>query len=536
MTPRGPLIAALCLPLLSTACTLIVDRSADQCESDADCAAFPGTACSKDNVCAPPPCNTNADCTPANTICVQRDHLCASLLSAECTTIEGDYKNKDALILGSILPTSQTAGVSIENGIRLAIHDFEQTSNGLPPVPGETAPRPLVLVGCNDNSDADTAVAAASHLVDLGLPAIIGAAYSGITIRMATEVTIPGGVLAISPSATSAALTDLSDNNLVWRTSPSDIYQAQAMDLYLPQVVEPDVRATLSLMPGDKVKVTILNKGDSYGSGLGKAVEKDLILNGAPALDTSNAGSYVRFDYGDPDDAQNNPTKYDQAVTQVLDDTPHILIILGTTEVVTDLLKPIEDGWPSGLPYRPTYVLSDGGVVNELWETVGTDDALRRRVTGTIPGTTNILFNAFRSEYNSQFMDGTSPDVFGSAGAYDATYLLAYGAVSLGAEPITGPALVESLKKMVPPGATVDVGTDAINGTLMTLANGGSINFNGASGPLDFDVTTGEAPSDIQIWCMPKGVDGSAQSAIGSGLYLDAGSNALQGTIGAVCN
>jgi hypothetical protein len=97
-------------------------------------------------------------------------------------------------------------------------------------------------------------------------------------------------------------------------------------------------------------------------------------------------------------------------------------------------------------------------------------DALRVRVTGTIPGTTNILFNAFRSEYTSQFTDGTSPDVFGAAG------------------------------------------------------------------PLDFNLATGEAPSDIQIWCMPRGSDGTAQSAIGSGLYLDAGSNALQGAIGTICD
>jgi branched-chain amino acid transport system substrate-binding protein len=50
-----------------------------------------------------------------------------------------------------------------------------------------------------------------------------------VTIRTTTDVTIPAGVLALSPSATSPAITGLNDRGLVWRTAPSDEIQAEAL-------------------------------------------------------------------------------------------------------------------------------------------------------------------------------------------------------------------------------------------------------------------------------------------------------------------
>ncbi|HSN98172.1 MAG TPA: ABC transporter substrate-binding protein, partial [Candidatus Nanopelagicales bacterium] len=222
----------------SSSCTLIIDRSPAQCESDADCSAFPGTACSADLVCVEPSCATNQECVdrlgPYHA-CVKQTGACADLRSPQCSVIEGDYAADGAILLGVVVPTEGEAagtGKAILNGVRLALAEFEQTSNGLPPAPGSSARRPLAIVACNDNSDANTSVAAAQHLVSLGVPAIIGAAFSGLTIKMATEVTIPGETLVISPSATSVAITDLADEGLVWRTSPSDIFQAGAIVLY----------------------------------------------------------------------------------------------------------------------------------------------------------------------------------------------------------------------------------------------------------------------------------------------------------------
>ncbi|MEO5726465.1 MAG: hypothetical protein ABI134_12920, partial [Byssovorax sp.] len=68
------------------------------------------------------------------------------------------------------------------------------------------------------------------------------------------------------------------------------------------------------------------------------------------------------------------------------------------------------------------------------------------------------------------------------------------------------------------------------------VANDGTIDYNGASGPLDFDNKTGEAPSDIQIWCIPKDQStGKAGSALSSGQSYSAASDKLVGVIAPYC-
>ena len=531
---------------LAAGCTLLVDRDADQCSADGDCGAFPGTTC-VEGVCSAvvDECQSTAECMQKLGdfhICRKSDHTCQALQSSLCTTVDGDYTSDAAIIFGAVGPTSggdALTGRTIENSVKLAIDDFETAANGLPPAPGTSTRRPLVVVGCDDTSDSNTAVAAAQHLVGtVGVPAIIGAAFSGITLQMATAVTIPGGVLTISPSATSVVLTDLQDHDLVWRTSPSDVLQAAAVKEYVP-FLEQQVRTELALTPADKVTLLVFNKGDAYGAGLAEALEPILEVNGANALAPSNSGFYGRFAYGNPDDPTNDPPKYAEARLAALAGKPHIILVFGTTEAVTEIFAPVEQQWDSSQPpvtHKPHWLFSDGGLVPDLWDTVvTTNDALRRRVTGTVPGTTDLLFQSYKQNYTTKYGgDGTSPDVFGGAGAYDATYLIAYSVAALAGQPVTGTSLAAVLAagrmgSDTPPPDVVNVGKSGINGAFQRLSAGQSIDFQGASGPLDFDLTTGEAQSDIQIWCMSTDITGHAEAGISSGIYYSASSASLVG-------
>ena len=74
---------------------------------------------------------------------------------------------------------------------------------------------------------ADMATAAATQLINDGAVAIVGAMCSGVTIAAANNVAIPNGVLMISPSGTAATITTLDDKDLVFRTSPSDAYNSE---------------------------------------------------------------------------------------------------------------------------------------------------------------------------------------------------------------------------------------------------------------------------------------------------------------------
>ena len=106
--------------------------------------------------------------------------------------------------------------------------------------------------------DAAAATAAAERLVTSdGVAAINGANCSGATTAVLNNVVIPNGIVMISPSATTPALSSIEDNGLFFRTAPSDTRQAEIMTQIL------DNRGIKT------VAVTYTN--NDYGKGLADA-------------------------------------------------------------------------------------------------------------------------------------------------------------------------------------------------------------------------------------------------------------------------
>ena len=103
--------------------------------------------------------------------------------------------------------------------------------------------------------DAAAATTAAERLVTAEKVAgIMGADCSGVTIAVANNVAVPNGIPMVSPSATSPALSTISDNGYFFRTAPSDARQGQLL-------------AEITLSRGIKsVAVTYVNS--DYGKGL----------------------------------------------------------------------------------------------------------------------------------------------------------------------------------------------------------------------------------------------------------------------------
>lgn len=602
-------VASAAIAGAAASCSLIAQTSGDQCAAASECAGFPGlrscdngvcveaaeppactddegcktyadaackaqlcvrTTCATDGDCAPPTvtcqtgkcesattttdCAVNADCVAAGKgeLCRKDTKTCVSVKSVQCTTLYPDGPIADnAFIFGSILPTKgndANTGLPIENSIKLAINDFTQAANGLPPAPGSTGNRPMVLLGCNDDSDADTAVAAAQHLVDeVGVSAIIGAAFSGITIKVATAVTIPKKVMLFSPSATSVAITNLdtSSPRLLWRTSPPDSFQAQALTFYMSDI-EAKVRADNSLMATDKINVAVLFKGDAYGKGLAEELAKSLSFNGGTST-SSDTTHYFSENYGNPDDPSTDPPHYSDTVTHAIGKAPHVVFVFGTAEAVTDVFAKIEENWPAAISYKPRYVFADGGLVSNLWTYNKMTDALRQRVSGTVPGTTGALFSSFISSYKSKFGSDPDPSVFGTGGAYDIVHMLAFSAVFQGANPLTGSNLAKGMAALIPPatgtvppinaGSSADITTafGALAAAAASMKTGSVIDFAGTSGPLNFNLTKGEAPSDVQIWCMPVGNGSPAGAGKFSGYYYDSATDKMTGTLSWDC-
>jgi branched-chain amino acid transport system substrate-binding protein len=88
----------------------------------------------------------------------------------------------------------------------------------------------MVLTLADSQCDPKAGVDAGQKVVSVEqVVAVIGASCSGATNGMVQSVTIPAGVMSISDSATAPSITDLKDNDLVFRTAPSDAYQGAAL-------------------------------------------------------------------------------------------------------------------------------------------------------------------------------------------------------------------------------------------------------------------------------------------------------------------
>src|SRR5918996_425488 len=261
------------------------------------------------------------------------------------------------------------------------------------------------LVLGDSQCDPKAAVDAATKVVNVEqVVAIIGATCSGGTNAMAQSVTIPAGVVSVSDSATAPSITELEDNDLVFRVVPSDAYQGQALVAY-------------------------------YG-GSGITIIRNSLENGL-------------FE---------------------------------------------------------TFLAADGMADATVIEQIGAD-MLRDHLFITLPGSDSQdpSYRAFAEAFEQSGKDPAGPFI---ANGYDATFLIALAIEKVGAADRA--KISEALRAVAgPPGIVIRPGqwTEAKE----AIAAGEDINYEGASGPANFD-ENGEVAGIYQLYMV--GADDQWQSQL----------------------
>lgn len=149
--------------------------------------------------------------------------LLATAASALIAGSAGAEDIKLGISLGFTGPLESMAP-GMQNGAELAIK--EVSDSGLL-LDGSTV---SAVTGDSTCIDAAAATATVERLITAeGVRGIIGGMCSGETIASLENVARPNGVVMISPSATSPALSDMEDDGLFFRTSPSDARQGEVM-------------------------------------------------------------------------------------------------------------------------------------------------------------------------------------------------------------------------------------------------------------------------------------------------------------------
>jgi branched-chain amino acid transport system substrate-binding protein len=133
---------------------------------------------------------------------------------------------------------------------------------------GFTGPLESITVrGDSTCTDAPAATAAAERLITAeGVKGIIGGDCSGMTGAVLQNVARPNGIVMISPSATSPALTTAEDDGLFFRTAPSDAREGEVM-------------ADILTEKGIK-SIALTYTNNDYGKGLAEAIATGFIAKG----------------------------------------------------------------------------------------------------------------------------------------------------------------------------------------------------------------------------------------------------------------
>ncbi len=298
-------------------------------------------------------------------------------------------------------------------------------------------------------SDVTAAVDAATHLVhNEKVLAIVGPLCSGAAIAVYKNVTIPAGITAVSPSATSPAITSLDDGDLVFRTSPSDVYQGNIM-------------ARLLLSKGIKhIVITYVN--NDWGKGISAELSKAFEAAGGEV-----AGN-IAHEEGKAD--------YSDVIRSLSSPGVGTLVVLayanGSGQTV--LRQAVESG------AFEQFVGGDGMASNTLIAAIGSDKLRGMIVTkpGAPDSTGARVFNKFA------WADNLNPAGAFVGQSYDAAFLLALAIEKNGKAERAG--ISQALRAVAtPPGEVILPGEWAKAKALIKA--GKEINYEGATGSLDFD-------------------------------------------------
>jgi len=477
-------------------------------------------------------CSLNSECNDDQRC--SSGGFCVNLLSPECDILQWpDDGHDDVVFLGSIMSTSGIFAELVqplENATQLAIEDFNDNTSGL-----QNGSK-IAWVGCDATAGVDAAVAAAEHLRDNAeVPAIIGPIFSEQVRDVAEQVTVPADIFVISPTASAPSLSNFDDDNLVWRVTPNDVYQGNALiDRFVGD-----------LSPAPE-RMLVLNKDDSYGTELRDLIQTELFSNipivyfaSYPPPETFDNEADLVNAYGDilslafsESGIAVNPGEYDSPD----DHYTHVLII-GTSEAEAFIVSYL-GAWaqifaPIGAPF-PLVTTSHGAVPNlpatvanigstpQTMPLIPLKPLLFSSLRGTSP---NIFdpenFTAFNIRYKIRFNDQDA--ITSSSLGYDAALSTMLAMVTIPADqPITGSGIAAGMASLNDSEGTAiscegPVGVflqDARN----ALAAGNTIDLQCVSGALDWDPDNGEIRADVLGWHLTGTPDVPALNA--NCLYL----------------
>lgn len=357
--------------------------------------------------------------------------------------------------LGYVLPeTGQLAflGPPQIEGLGLAVQDINEAGGVL----GSEVPDPYA----GDEAGQDTvAQASVDRILTNDVSGIVGAAASGMSLAIIDKVT-GAGVMQCSGSNTAPTFTDYDDSDLYVRTAPSDALQGPVL--------------ANTIVNDGWSNVAIIARADDYGRGLADATAENL----------ENAGATVALNETyDP-----NATEFNAAVESVVSAQPDAVVVIAFEEGGQIIQGVLEAGLTPdqiGL-YGADGLRSEdlGSIVNE------SDPSVIAGMKGTAPASAD----------NQEFLDRLTefaPDLEETQFApqvYDCAVTMALAAEA--AQSANAQDFKAEVVNVTKEGEKCTTFADCRD----MLADGADIDYDGASGPLDFTDVGEPGKATIEVY------------------------------------
>ncbi len=349
-------------------------------------------------------------------------------------------------------------GRDMQKGVDLAVRLVNEA--------GGVLGRPIEAVHRDGGSSAQISTDAANGLVKAeGVQAIVGGIGSGFTLAIANAVTIPNGIVQISPSATSPALTVLDDNDYLYRAAVSDASQGVVL-------------ARLARELGyDSAAAIYVN--NAYGEGLANVFETNF---------TALGGTVTALV---PQEA--NQPSYVSELENAVADNPDVLVTMSYPVSAGVYLREAIEG-----DYINAFLFTDATKNQDLFDGIGPENF--EGMLGTAPGTpftddTRI----FQIEYEKAYGFYSEQPFVGES--FDAFAIIALAIEQAGA--YESMAIRDSMRAVAnPPG--IKVGPGDFAKALDLIRRGEDIDYEGVAGSQNFD-DNGDVLNSIEIWQIKDG-------------------------------
>jgi ABC-type branched-subunit amino acid transport system substrate-binding protein len=341
-----------------------------------------------------------------------------------------------------------------------------------------TAGLTLEFVHEDSQTAAEPAEKAARKLIETDkVAAIVGSSSSGVIVPVAETVTCPEDVLMITPGATSPFITDLPEDkgkDLLFRTCPSDALQGAVLG---------------RLAAGLYKTASVMYVNNPYGQGLAEQFRRSFIKHGGTV--------YAMIPHAEAV-AQSYAAELRNAYARMYSIRPFrsgrsdVLCVFSYPEHAKIYVKEAIEIYDA-----KHFLFCDGTKSEELAAAVGPEklEGMMGTAPGVPAGEASLKFTA---DYTAKF--GELPKSPFIANAYDATAVIglaAFASATKGLEP-TSKNIRDHLREVAnPPGAFV--GPGEFRKAFELLKTGQPINYEGASGPIDFDAN-GDVLAPIEIW------------------------------------